>query len=232
MKHLGIFVLVLCLATTLADASAAAYPRMAPIGQYRAASRTEEIALARSAAPASISGHAQILALGAHGYETAVAGTNGFVCLVVRAWDQSFDNPEFWNPRMRAPECFNAAGARSVLPHYLERTRWVLAGYSMAQMRARADAARAAGKGMKPLPGSICYMMSKGGYLNDSIAGPWLPHIMTFALGTRPAAWGANLPDSPMVADDTNYAPVTIFMVAVRAWSDGSPARYDTAGGH
>lgn len=232
MKHIGMF--LVCMTTTLAGtgAGAAVYPRMAPIARYETASRAEEIALARSAAPASISGHARVLVLGKRGYETAVTGGNGFVCLVARSWDMSFDNPEFWNPRIRSPECFNAAGARSVLPRYLERTQWVLAGYSMAQMRARAQAARAAGKGMKPLPGSICYMMSKGGYLNDAVAGPWYPHIMTFALGTQPSAWGANLPDSPIAADDTNYKPVTIFMFIVPAWSDGTPTTYDTAGEH
>lgn len=230
MKQLGI--LVLCMAAALGNAGAAVYPRMAPPGQYATASRTEEIALARSAAPASISGQAQILVLGKHGYETAVAGKNGFVCLVVRSWDVSFDDPEFWNPKMRAPQCFNAAGARSVLPHYLKRTRWVLSGDSIAAMRAREESARAAGKGMQPLPDSICFMMSKGGYLNDTVAGPWYPHVMTYALGTKPAAWGANFPDSPVVADDTDYKPVTIFMVIVPAWSDGTPSRHDTAGGH
>ncbi|HEX5461703.1 MAG TPA: hypothetical protein VFX20_17200 [Steroidobacteraceae bacterium] len=223
MKQLGI--IAFCMVTTLAEAGAAVYPRMAPIRQYEMASRTEEIALARSAGPASISDHARILSLGKHGYETAVAGRNGFVCLVARSWDQGFDNPEFWNPKIRAPECFNAAGARSVLPHYLERTQWVLAGHSVAQMRALTAAARAAGKGMKPRPGSICYMMSKRGYLNDTAAGPWYPHIMTFALGAEPAAWGANSTDSPIAADDTNYKPVTIFMVFVPAWSDGTVKR-------
>lgn len=230
MKHLGIF--LLCLAATSVDAGAAAYPSMAPNGQYETAGRAQEIGLARSAAPASISDHARILVLGKHGYETAVTGTNGFVCLVERSWDMSFDNPEFWNPKIRAPQCFNAAGARSVLPRYLERTRWVLAGDSRARMRARAQAVHAAGRDMKPQPGSICYMMSKGGYLNDAVAGPWYPHIMTFALGAKPEAWGANLPDSPMAADDTNYKPVTIFMVIVPAWSDGTLVRYDTVAGH
>lgn len=224
MRQLGM--IVLCMATTVASAGAAVYPRMAPIAQYEAASRAEEIALARSAAPASIADHAQILSLGKHGYETAVAGRNGFVCLVARSWDLGFGNPEFWNPKIRAPECFNAAGARSVLPHYLERTRWVLAGRSVAAMHALATAAAAAGKGMKPDPGSICYMMSRRGYLNDAVAGPWHPHVMTFALRVAPAAWGANLAGSPMAADDTNYEPVTIFMVIVPAWSDG------TTGGH
>ncbi len=220
MKHLGI--LVICMGATLADASAAVYPRMAPISQYEMASRTEEIAVARSAAPASISAHARILVLGKRAYETAAPGDNGFVCLVVRSWDMSFDNPEFWNPRIRSPECFNAAGARSVLPRYLERTRWVLAGHSLARMRAQAAAARAAGEGMKPLPGAICFMMSRNGYLNDSVAGPWYPHVMSFALGVPPADLGAGLPGSWVDADDTNYKPVTIFMVIVPEWSDGT----------
>lgn len=226
MKRLG--TLVLCLAATLAGAaaSAAVYPRMAPISRYEIASRTQEIALARSAAPASISAHARILVLGKRAYETAAPGSNGFVCLVVRAWDMSFDNPEFWNPKIRSPECFNAAGARSVLPRYLERTRWVLAGYSLARMRAQAAAARAAGKGMKPLPGSLCFMMSRNGYLNDSVAGPWYPHVMSFVLGAKPADLGAGSSGSWVEADDTNYKPVTIYMVIVPAWSDGTPIKY------
>lgn len=224
MKRLCI--LVLCTAATWASlgARAAGYPFMAPISRY-AMSRAEEIALARSAAPASIADHAEVLVLGRYAYETAVAGKNGFVCLVDRSWDLSFGDPEFWNPRIRAPECFNAAAARSVLPRYLERTRWVLAGDSMARMRARTEALRAAGRGMKPEPGSICFMMSRKGYLNDTIAGPWHPHVMSFALDVPPAAWGANLPGSPVAADDTAYKPVTIFMFIAPDWSDGTPDR-------
>lgn len=221
MKRLG--TLVLCIAPTLAGATV--YPRMAPISQYEIASRTQEIALARSAAPPSISAHARILVLGKLAYETAAPGSNGFVCLVVRAWDMSFDNPEFWNPKIRAPQCFNAAGARSVLSHYLERTRWVLAGYSVARMRAQAAAARAAGKGMKPLPGSLSFMMSRNGYLNDAVAGPWYPHIMSFVLGAKPADLGAGSSGSWVEADDTNYKPVTICFVIVPAWSDGTPIK-------
>ena len=54
------------------------YPSMAPIGQYKM-ERSEEIALARSAAPESISRDAEVLVLGGRGYETAVHGKNGFV---------------------------------------------------------------------------------------------------------------------------------------------------------
>jgi len=58
------------------------YPSMAALDQYLMADRDAEIALARSAAPDAISGDAKILVLGRHGYETAVEGKNGFVCVV------------------------------------------------------------------------------------------------------------------------------------------------------
>lgn len=214
---------ILCAAATASSASAAAYPNMAPIAQYQSVDQAAEVALARSAAPASISARAQILALGKHGYETAVKGSNGFVCLVARSWDLNFDDPEFWNPKIRAAQCFNAAGASSMLRRYLERTRWVLAGESIAKMRAHA-------KSYRPAPGSMCYMMSKQAYLNDAVAGPWYSHVMFFSL-QKPADWGANLSDSPVRADAKAYAPVTIFMVIVQKWSDGTPSTKQLARG-
>ena len=59
---------------------------MAPIEQYLMANRNAEIALAQSAGPESISREAEVLVLGRHGYETAVKGKNGFVCVVERSW--------------------------------------------------------------------------------------------------------------------------------------------------
>lgn len=208
--------------TTLASAGPSVYPRMAPIGQYRIGDRAQEITLARSGAPPSVSDHARVLVLGEHGYETAVAGGNGFVCLVVRSWDQGFQNPEFWNPKIRSPECFNSPAARSVLPRYLQRTKWVLAGVSRTQMQARTRAARAAGKLADPAPGSFCYMMSQGSYLNDQTAGPWYPHMMFFEDTTAPDQWGANLPGIPVQADSSSYQGITFYMVIVPHWSNGS----------
>jgi hypothetical protein len=221
MKHpIRLTMLLLLLVPALSWAGAAAYPSMAPVARYDIADRAAEIALARSAAPASLSGSAEILVLGKRGYETAVKGGNGFVCLVERSWDMNFNSPEFWNPRVRSPQCLNAAGASSVLPTYLERTRWVLAGDSIARMQARARTQ----KPLTPAPGSVCYMMSKQGYINDTAAGPWYSHVMFFGRG-KPEGWGANLIDSPMAADAAAYEPVTIFMVIVQKWSDGSPNR-------
>jgi hypothetical protein len=200
------------------------YPMMAPVSHYLIASRAEEIGLAKSAAPASIADHANVLALGAHGYETAVKGTNGFVCIVGRSWDVGFADPQFWNPKIRAPECFNATSARSVLPRYLTRTERVLAGASKSEMQKREAADRAAGTLKAPEPGAMCYMLSKGGYLNDAAAGPWHPHVMYFAPRTDDAEWGANFPGSPVASDSASYDETTIFFVVVPNWSDDTPA--------
>ncbi len=200
-----------------------AYPTMAPISQYLMANRAEEIALARSAAPASIAEHAELLVLGAHGYETAVTGTNGFVCFVGRSWDVSFTDSQFWNPKIRSPQCDNAVSVRSVLPRYLARTKRVLAGASKAEIQKQEAAEWLAGTITVPEPGAVSYMMSKGGYLNDAAGGPWHPHVMFFAPRAESAAWGADLPGSPMMSDSSSYEKTTIFFVIVPNWSDGTP---------
>src|SRR5262249_18416196 len=81
------------------------YPVMAAVDEYLIAARDAEIALARSAAPAAISNDASILVLTRQGYQRAVEGKNGFVCFVGRPWTSAFDDPEFWNPKKRGPEC-------------------------------------------------------------------------------------------------------------------------------
>lgn len=200
----------------------APYPTMAPIEQYRISPPSDEVALARSAAPASVADHADVLVLAEHGYTLAEKGSNGFVCLVQRSWANDFDSDQFWNPKMRAPNCFNQAAARSVVPAYLKRTEWVLAGASEADVMARTKAAIASNEIGPPDVGSMCFMMSKRGYLNDE-ARNWHPHVMFFLPRTHPTEWGANLPDSPLFADDGALEPYTVFMVPVQRWSDGTP---------
>src|SRR6202140_2710707 len=115
---LGALALVAALAAALqvrAQDAKGPYLSMAPFDQYLMA-RNAEIALARSAAPLSISQDAEIMVLGQHGYETSVKGKNGFVCMVWRSWTAGTDDPDFWNPKLRAPICFNPAAARFTLP--------------------------------------------------------------------------------------------------------------------
>jgi len=198
------------------------YPSMAPLEQYLIEDRNSEIALARSAAPESISGEAEVLVLGRHGYETAVKGKNSFVCMVERSWTAPSSDPEFWNPKLRAPICFNAPAARSYVPRVIKKTELVLAGRSKAQTFDAISAAIA----RKELPamesGAMCYMMSKQGYLSDR-DGHWHPHLMFFFSQTDPLAWGAGLPGAPIFAFDDPLERLTTFLIPVRRWSDGTP---------
>ncbi|HLZ97324.1 MAG TPA: hypothetical protein VKP66_05205, partial [Steroidobacteraceae bacterium] len=217
----------MCSVTSLLGAIGAAgaeepsFSTMAPVEQYRMASRSEEISLARSAAPPSISGDAEVLVLGDRGYETAVKGKNGFVCLVERSWFASFGDPVFWNPQIRGPDCLNASAASTVLPANLEKTQWALAGLSKAEMLTRAKSSAAAQRA--PAPGSMGYMMSKQQQLS-SADGHWHPHLMFFLPHTPASAWGGNLPGSPVMGAESNPDEPTIFVVPVGKWSDGTSA--------
>ncbi len=203
------------------------YPVMAPFDQYLMADRSGEIALARSAAPEAISRDATVLVLGKNGYETAIEGKNGFTCLVERSWMAPFDSPDFWNPKIRGPVCYNPAATRSILPYTINRTKLVLAGTSKAEMHQSIVAAVGKHELPMPEPGAMSYMMAKDGYLSDA-GGHWHPHLMFHIPKVDGATWGANLPGSPVVINDqcTDMPePETIFMVPVGKWSDGTAPR-------
>jgi len=206
------------------------YTKMAPVEQYLMADRDAEIALARTAAPVSISRDAGVMVLGPHGFETAVKSKNGFVCIVGRGWTAAAD-PDFWNPKVRVPMCVNAAAARSYLLRVTKETEWGLAGWTQAQI----NAAIPAGLAKKELPpmeaGAMCYMTGKEGYGGD-VAPHWPAHLMFFFSDTDPASWGANLPGSPViaVADPTEH--LTQFVIVVQHWADGTEYHEGSGGAH
>ena len=202
------------------------YPSMASIEQYLMPDRNAEIALARSAAPQSISSDAKVLVLGWRGYETAIEGRNGFVCIVERSWMSAFNSSEFWNPKMRGPACFNPAAARSILPLTIKRTQMVLAGLSKAQMIDSIKAGFDNKELPAPEPGAMCYMMSRAEYLNDAV-GHYVPHLMFYFPLTDKSSWGADLPDSPVTLNPQFQGgpePITEFVIPVGRWSDGTAA--------
>jgi len=203
--------------------TATPYAKMAPIDQYLMADRAAEIALARSAAPESISRDAEVQVLGRHGFERAVKGTNGFVCIVGRSWTSAAE-ADFWDPKVRVPMCVNAAAARSYLLRIAKISDLILAGRTQAQMN-EAIAAAIARKELPPMePGAMCYMMSKEGYGGDS-APHWPSHLMFFYSDTNLASWGANLPGSPVVGVSDPVEHLTQFVVVVQRWSDGTEYR-------
>ena len=196
------------------------YPKMAPIDQYLMADRGAEIALARTAAPNSISRDADVMVLERHGYTTAVRGRNGFVCIVGRGWSAAAD-PDFWNPRVRVPMCVNAAAARTYLLRVTRITDLALEGHSLAQVNDTIAAALARNELPPMEPGAMCYMMSKLGYGGDS-APHWPSHLMFFYSDTDPAIWGANLPGSPVIAVADPLEHLTQFVITTQRWSDGT----------
>jgi len=185
--------------------------------------KNAEIQLARSAAPESISRDAEVLVLGRDGFETAVKGKNGFVCIVERSWTSAPD-ADFLNPKVRTPICYNPAAAHSYLPRTIKRTDLILVGRTKAQT----DETIVAAIDKKELPamepGAMCYMMSKQGYGGDS-APHWPSHVMFFYSGLDPATWGANLPGSPIMAVSDDRERLTEFAIGVQRWSDGTAAR-------
>jgi hypothetical protein len=210
------------------------YPSMAPVEQYLMA-RDAEIALARSAAPDAISHDAAVLVLTRHGYETAVEGKNGWVCMVGRAWGAMFDNPEFWNPKVRAAACFNPPAARSVLPYDHKRTELLLAGHAKLEVIAAIRAAIDKGELPALEQGTVCYMMSKAAYLTDN-GDHNGSHLMFYQAEKNGATWGANLDNSPVLAVNywymsadlypqlRSFPPMSVFLLGVGKWSDGTPA--------
>ncbi len=220
------FALLVVLGTAyqaMAQGATTHYPKMAPVDQYLMTDQAAEIALARSAAPESISRDAEVMVLGRHGFETAVKGKNGFVCIVGRGWTSAAD-PDFWDPKVRVPMCVNAAAARSYLLRITKETEWGLAGRTQAQIN-EAIAAAIAKKEMPPMEaGAMCYMMGKEGYGGDSNPH-WPSHLMFFFTDANLASWGANLPGSPVVGlSDPVVEHLTQFVIPVQRWSDGSPA--------
>jgi len=209
-----------------AEEHSAGYPTMAPLDQYLIADRNDEIALARSAAPESIAHEAKVMVLTRHGYETVAEGKNGFVCVVERGWMAPFDNAEFWNPKIRGPICFNPAAARSILPLTIKRTELVLAGLSKGEIMEKLKAASDQKQLPAFEPGAMSYMMSKQAYLTDD-DGHNLCHLMIYTPLADSASWGADLPGSPVGFGGQFQGapePITVFLVRVRKWSDGTLA--------
>ena len=201
---------------TQAQDTKSPYPSMAPIEQYRM-DRDAEIALARTAAPPSISRDAEVLVLGQKNFETAVQGKNGFVCLVGRAFAGPLNNREFWNPKNRSPICLNPPAVRSLMPYAMKEAGMALAGASKAQITDAVRTAVAKKELGAPEPGSMAYMMSKEAYLTDQ-GGHNLAHLM-FEFPAN--AFGA-FQDSPNYFVSWDPAPVIEFNVPTGQWSDGT----------
>lgn len=209
---------------------------MAPVNAYLM-DRAAETSLAKSAAPPAISRDATVLVLTRTGYETAVKGTNGFVCYVGRGFGGAPDWPERWDPKIRAAACDNPPAARTMTPLLKLRTALTLAGKTDAEVIDRIKTALRT-KEIPPLEaGAMCYMMSKQAYL--SAQGEHnMAHVMFYVPVKDGTSWGANEPGSPLMggnywylmpgheADAAALPPISVFLLGTSTYSDGTPATH------
>ncbi|HEY2897560.1 MAG TPA: hypothetical protein VGJ12_10510 [Gemmatimonadaceae bacterium] len=197
-------------------------PDLAP---FMIADRVAEVALARTAAPRSITDSATVLVLARTGFVEAHHGTNGFTCVVFRGFDGATNDPNFWNAKVRAPQCLNPPASRTVLPNLMKRAEWIMAGVDTAELNARTKHAYAAHEFALPAAGAMAYMLSPQQYLTDDDPH-WMPHLMFYHDRSMPAsAWGAGDGKSPII-DATGAAPsqILVLLVPLPQWSDGTPA--------
>ncbi len=198
-------------------APAAAQRTYPPIAEYLMP-RDAEVALARSAAPASIADRATVKVLTASGYEVARQGDNGVVCMVMRGFSAPTYTPAqlrdiVYDPAIHAPICFAAPAVRTVLPYYELRTALAMGGRSPDQIVEALQAAYVKGELPRRDGATFAYMFSAHQHLGPGI-GAWRPHVMAFvpyadATTVGPTPFGDTL---PQVTDDagTPFAVVVI----------------------
>ena len=211
-----VITLALLLAATAATAQG---PKVPPLSEYLMP-RPDEVALARSAAPANIADAATVKVLTAKGFEMAVEGRNGFVCLVLRGWAAPTYTPAalrdlVYDANVRAPICFDPLAVRQVAPYYELRTRLGMQGKSPDEIARALETAQIRGELPRRGGVSFAYMWSADQHLGPGI-DHWHPHMMVFApyydntlIGAK--EFGAPL---PQVTDDAG-TPFTVVVIPV-----------------
>ncbi len=172
--------------------------------EYTKLSHTDEIRLAMSAGPLSVSKDADVYVLGAGGFEKAVHGTNGFSCMVIRAAADK---------TILAPHCFSPDATETVLPGKLAEGELQMRGLSQSEIES--ELLKAFEDGSLPLPegDAYAYMLSAGQHLGP--AGQWRPHFMLYMpyatnedVGGSPAN-----PSFPFVGPEIGHPHSTMVIV-------------------
>jgi len=190
-----------------------------PLAEYLM-SRDDEVALARSAAPANISRRATIKVLTESGYAVESKGDNGFVCMVMRGWAAPTYTPDqfrdlVYDPTVRAPICFDAGAALMVMPYYELRSKLAMEGHTPDQIAQRVEAAYARGELRRRDGVSFAYMWSANQHLGPGI-GHWHPHMMVFSPYYKNAMLGGNEFGTPLpIVTDDGGTPFAVVVIPV-----------------
>jgi hypothetical protein len=213
MSHIRLIALALLFLPLPAEAQSANAGRPGPRIMLP---REQEVALARSAAPAAVSGAATVLVLTERGFSTADTGTNGVTCMVSRSW-----------PRSLEPVCYDAEASATIMPIEIRQNELLRAGRSQEEVDREIAEGLLNGKYRVPRRPAIGYMMSSGQVLYDDDGkrvGKWQPHLMIYypyltesdlGLGTTPSTQAA------MVVDPGK--PRAQIMVVVNQFVDPEP---------
>jgi hypothetical protein len=198
------------------QAQTSKYP---PIEQYLMP-RTDEIALARTAAPANVSDRATIKILTKTGFEVAEQGDNGSVCMVMRGFSAPTYTPAQFRDlvhdvTVRAPICFTAPAVQEVMPYYELRTKLALQGMKPDEIAEAVAVAYAKGELPKRDKVTFAYMWSAKQSLGPGI-GHWHPHVMLFAPYYDNVMVGGSPFGSPFpqVSDDAG-TPFSVVVIPV-----------------
>lgn len=217
MKNIqfSFFALLLGLVSVSLLAQEVKYP---PLSEYMM-SEDREVALAKSAAPKSISDRATVKVLTMSGYRTIHEGNNGFVCVVLRGFSAPTFTPAplrslVYDPKTLAPICFNPQAVKTVLPYYELRTKLGIEGKTPDQIAERVQAAYKNGLIPKRDRASFAYMWSA-----DQVLGPfnhWHPHMMVFVPNYDNSMLGGNEPGGllPFLSDDAG-TPFAVGVIPV-----------------
>jgi hypothetical protein len=210
--------LTVLLGTSLGTVAVLGQPAGYPAIDRYLMPRDAEIALAKSAAPASLADHATIKVLTKSGYVAAREGDSGSVCMVLRGFSAPTYTPvQFRNlvydPTVHAPICFTAPAARTVMPYYELRTKLAMEGKGPDQIAESLQSAYVRGELPRRDGVTFAYMWSAHQHLGPGV-GAWHPHMMVFAPYYENSMLGGNDFGGPLpqVSDDagTPFAVVVI----------------------
>lgn len=221
MKRIGVSVFFFA-ASLWAASVMAPSSRYSPVSAYMM-DQESEVALAKSAAPESISGHATIKVLTPTGYKTVAEGDDGFVCIVMRGWTAPTFSPAkdlelVYDAKLRAPICFDPIASRTVLPYEELRTKLGMEGLEPGAIADHVAVAYAKGELPKMEGVSFAYMWSADSDLGPGV-GAWHPHMMVYAPYYTQSMLGKHDAMGPVVAADagTPFAVVVIPVMGAEA---------------
>jgi hypothetical protein len=141
-------------------------------GARPAMARDAEIALARSAAPAAISGSARVWVWNGSRYMVADSGRTTVNCYLARHWVPSVE-----------PHCLDEEASATILPILMRKIELYAAGKTDAEVEREIADGIKANRFRLPSRPALTYMMSSAQNLvggDGTPVGAWQPHLMIY----------------------------------------------------